>query len=71
MGRRRAPHQAAGSAGAVSICISSMLALLAHFVIPAERLRWLSTAGVLVGFAGVAVIFSDELVGLQGREYSG
>ncbi len=44
-----------------------MLALLAHPVLPAERLRWVSMVGILVGFAGVAVIFSDDLVGLQGK----
>ena len=48
-----------------------MLALLAHLVLPAERLRWLSTAGILVGFAGVAVIFSADLVGLQGTSVAG
>ncbi len=48
-----------------------MLALVAHLLLPAERLRWLSTAGILVGFAGVAVIFSDDLVGLQGASIVG
>jgi drug/metabolite transporter (DMT)-like permease len=43
------------------------VALLAHFVLPAERLTTRSVAGILVGFAGVAVIFSDDFALLGGR----
>ncbi|MGD8895459.1 MAG: DMT family transporter [Acidobacteriota bacterium] len=38
-----------------------MVAVIAHFVLPGERLRWGTSGGVLLGFAGVAVIFSDDL----------
>jgi drug/metabolite transporter (DMT)-like permease len=34
---------------------------LAHVLLPGERLRWTAAAGTLLGFAGVAVIFSDDL----------
>jgi len=39
---------------------------LAHFLLPGERLRWVAAFGVLLGFAGVAVIFSDDLTLLGG-----
>ncbi|HVS00655.1 MAG TPA: EamA family transporter, partial [Thermoanaerobaculia bacterium] len=42
------------------------VALLAHFAIPGERLRPVAVAGVLTGFAGVAVIFSEDLRALGG-----
>jgi drug/metabolite transporter (DMT)-like permease len=36
------------------------VAVLAHFVLPGERLTKMGLAGVLLGFAGVAVIFSED-----------
>ena len=44
-----------------------LVAVLAHVLLPGERLGWLAALGVLLGFAGVAVIFSDDL-GLLGGE---
>lgn len=35
--------------------------VIAHFYLPAERLTGKKVIGVLLGFAGVAVIFSDQL----------
>jgi len=43
-----------------------MLALMAHVILPAERLRGGGLVGILVGFAGVAVIFSEDLASLGG-----
>ncbi|HSL82019.1 MAG TPA: EamA family transporter [Thermoanaerobaculia bacterium] len=40
------------------------VALLAQGALPAERLTARSAAGVVVGFAGVAVIFSEDLAAL-------
>jgi drug/metabolite transporter (DMT)-like permease len=37
-----------------------MIALIAHAALPSERLTLLKASGVLVGFAGVAVIFSED-----------
>jgi drug/metabolite transporter (DMT)-like permease len=37
-----------------------IVALLAHFALPGERLTWVRSLGILVGFAGVAVIFSED-----------
>jgi drug/metabolite transporter (DMT)-like permease len=42
------------------------VALLAHFFLPGERLTALGLLGVLVGFAGVAVIFSEDFGKLLG-----
>lgn len=43
-----------------------LTALAAHFVLPAERLTLRSIAGILVGFAGIAVIFSADFRALGG-----
>jgi drug/metabolite transporter (DMT)-like permease len=39
---------------------------LAHFLLPGERLRPIAVGGMLLGFAGVGVIFSDDLALLGG-----
>jgi drug/metabolite transporter (DMT)-like permease len=44
-----------------------MVAAIANFVLPGERLTWNTAGGVLLGFAGVAVIFSDDLRLLGGE----
>ena len=44
------------------------VAVMAHFWLPGERLRLVSVIGVLLGFAGVVTIFSDDLIGLAGRQ---
>jgi len=43
------------------------VALLAHFTLPAERLNSLAALGILLGFGGVAVIFSEDFAVLGGR----
>jgi drug/metabolite transporter (DMT)-like permease len=43
-----------------------LVAVLAHVALPGERLSARAAGGVLTGFAGVAVIFSDELRALGG-----
>lgn len=45
-----------------------IMALLAHFVLPGERLTWASGIGILIGFAGVAVIFSEDFRTLLGPQ---
>jgi drug/metabolite transporter (DMT)-like permease len=42
------------------------VALLAHVLIPGERLTGVGSLGILVGFAGVAVIFSEDFAKLGG-----
>lgn len=43
-----------------------LVTLLAHLLLPGERLRPLSGIGVLAGFAGIAVIFSEDFSRLGG-----
>lgn len=43
-----------------------LVALLAHFMLPGERIRPGVAAGMLIGFAGVATIFSEDLARLGG-----
>ena len=43
------------------------VAALAHFLLPGERLRRGAVLGMVLGFAGVAVIFSDDLTLLGGE----
>ena len=42
------------------------VAILAHYRLPAERLRWTSGIGILIGFLGVAAIYSEDLTELGG-----
>ncbi|HWN41466.1 MAG TPA: EamA family transporter [Thermoanaerobaculia bacterium] len=42
------------------------VAVLAHFFLPGERLRTGSFIGVLIGFVGVAVLFSEDLSAVGG-----
>jgi drug/metabolite transporter (DMT)-like permease len=44
-----------------------LVAAFAHFALPGERLSLVAAAGLLLGFAGVAVIFSDDLRLLGGE----
>lgn len=45
-----------------------LVAVFAHFLLPGERLTWRSGIGVLAGFAGVAVIFSEDFAKLLGPQ---
>jgi drug/metabolite transporter (DMT)-like permease len=44
------------------------LACMAHFFLPGERLRLQGILGALIGFGGVAVIFSEDFSLLGGRQ---
>jgi drug/metabolite transporter (DMT)-like permease len=45
-----------------------MTAALAHFALEGERLRPAALAGILIGFVGVAVIFSEDFRALGGQQ---
>ena len=45
-----------------------LTALAAHFVLPAERLTLRGVTGIILGFAGVAVIFSEDFQALGGPQ---
>ena len=57
--------------GLASVLFSTfplMVAGLAHFALPGERIQLASAAGILVGFLGVLVIFSEDLTALGGQQ---
>jgi drug/metabolite transporter (DMT)-like permease len=57
--------------GLASVLFSTfplMVAGLAHFALPGERIQPASAAGILVGFLGVLVIFSEDLAALGGQQ---
>ena len=54
-------HIPSGLAAVLFATYPLMVAVIAHFALPGERLGWRSACGVLLGLAGVAVIFSDDL----------
>lgn len=55
-----------GLAAVIFATFPLFVAVLAHFFLPGERLRTASLAGVLIGFAGVAVLFSEDLGAVVG-----
>ncbi len=44
------------------------VAILAHFLLPGEQLQSRSFAGILIGFLGLLVIFSEDLTALAGAQ---
>jgi len=44
------------------------VSLVAHFALPGDRLTPVKAMGILVGFVGVAVIFSEDFTRLGGRQ---
>ncbi len=57
--------------GLTSVLYSTLplfVVLFAYVLLPAERLRGWGLLGILMGFAGVAVIFSDDLGALAGAQ---
>ncbi len=57
--------------GLASVLFSTfplMVAALAHFALPGERIRAGSAVGILIGFLGVLLIFSEDLTVLGGPE---
>jgi drug/metabolite transporter (DMT)-like permease len=61
-------HIPSGLAALLFATYPLFVAVLAHFALPGERLGWRAAAGILLGFAGVAVIFSDDLRLLGGAQ---
>lgn len=55
-----------GLAAVIFATFPLFVALLAHFFLPGERLRTASFLGVLLGFVGVAVLYSEDLGALVG-----
>lgn len=57
-----------GLASVVFATFPLLTALIAHFALPEERLTPLRALGILVGFAGIAVIFSEDFHALGGAQ---
>jgi drug/metabolite transporter (DMT)-like permease len=54
-------HVASGLSAVITSTIPVFTALFAHMLLPEERLTARSIAGISLGFAGIVVIFSDQL----------
>jgi drug/metabolite transporter (DMT)-like permease len=61
-------HIPSGLAAVLFATNPLFVAALAHVLLPGERLTAAALAGLLLGFAGVAVIFSDDLSLLGGPQ---
>ncbi|MCC5860870.1 MAG: EamA family transporter [Gammaproteobacteria bacterium] len=62
-------HVPSGEAGILMALVPLMVMVLAHFLLPGERLTRRRTAGFLLGFAGVVVLIGPQhLGGLLGQE---
>jgi drug/metabolite transporter (DMT)-like permease len=57
-----------GLASVLFATLPFFVALLGYFVLPGETLGWKSILGILLGFAGVALIFADDLSALGGAQ---
>ncbi|HEY0553134.1 MAG TPA: DMT family transporter [Thermoanaerobaculia bacterium] len=57
-----------GLAAVIFATTPLLTALAAHFVLPAERLTARAVGGVLLGFGGIAVIFSQDFHALGGTQ---
>src|SRR5215218_3994514 len=55
-----------GLAAVIFATFPLFVAVLAHFFLPGERLRTATFLGVLTGFIGVAVLYSEDLGSLVG-----
>lgn len=56
-----------GLASVLFASFTLMVAVLAHFMVPGERLTAVSGVGVVVGIAGIGVIYAADLAALGGR----
>ncbi len=57
-----------GLASVLFATLPFFVALFGHFALPGSDLGWRAMLGLLLGFAGVAVIFGDDLAALGGEQ---
>lgn len=57
-----------GLASVLFATLPFFVALFGHFALPGSGLGWKAMLGLLLGFAGVAVIFGDDLAALGGEQ---
>ncbi len=61
-------HISSGLAAVLFATFPLFVAILAHFLLPGEPLTLWKLAGTVLGFAGVAVIFSEDLTLIGGEQ---
>ena len=61
-------HITSGLAAVLFATFPLFVAILAHFLLPGEPLSFWKLTGTVLGFAGVAVIFSEDLTLVGGEK---
>jgi drug/metabolite transporter (DMT)-like permease len=60
-----------GLAAVLQATLPAFGLVIAHFHLPGERMTWSKIFGVVLGFAGVAVVFSNQLAIAGGKALAG
>ena len=64
-------HISSGLAAVLQATLSAFGLVIAHIYLPTERMTWSKIFGVVLGFAGVAVVFSNQLAIAGGKALAG
>jgi drug/metabolite transporter (DMT)-like permease len=64
-------HISSGLAAVLQATLPAFGLVIAHFHLPGERMTWSKIFGVVLGFAGVAVVFSNQLAIAGGKALAG
>ncbi|MGB0960136.1 MAG: DMT family transporter [Halocynthiibacter sp.] len=60
-------YVASGFAGVSMAAVALMVLPLAHFFVPGERLTWVKSIGLLIGFAGVLTLLGPQVFESSGQ----
>ena len=64
-------HITSGLAAVLQATLPAFGLVIAHFHLPGERMTWSKIFGVVLGFLGVAVVFSNQLAIAGGKALAG
>jgi drug/metabolite transporter (DMT)-like permease len=64
-------HISSGLAAVLQATLPAFGLVIAHFHLPGERMTWSKIFGVVLGFSGVAVVFSNQLAIAGGKALAG
>jgi drug/metabolite transporter (DMT)-like permease len=64
-------HISSGLAAVLQATLPAFGLVIAHFHLPGERMTWSKIFGVVLGFCGVAVVFSNQLAIAGGKALAG
>jgi drug/metabolite transporter (DMT)-like permease len=64
-------HISSGLAAVLQSTLPAFGLVIAHFHLPGERMTWSKIFGVVLGFLGVAVVFSNQLAIAGGKALAG